>query len=127
MPKSRPPKGKKGNKGRAGGSHAANALGTEVVVEEHGGVPFGIVVLGAFVISLPATMAFVSGTMPFDVACLRFLAALAVTWLLCHLVYAVGSSFLREGAEKVTETTTTQTFGDGGFDPAMFGSSEPRR
>lgn len=125
MPKSRPPKGKKGKKG---GAHAANVAGTEVVVEEHGGVPFGIVVLGAFVISLPATMAFVSGTMPFDVACLRFLAALAVTWLLCHLVYAVGSSFLRQGPEKVTETTTTtQTFGDGGFDPSMFSSGDQHR
>ncbi|WP_226346405.1 hypothetical protein [Agilicoccus flavus] len=122
-PKSRPPKGKKGKKGAKGTAGST----TETVVEETGGVPFGIVVLGAFVMSLPAIMGFVEGTMPFDETCLRFLAALAVAWLLSHLVYAVAASFLKEGPNaKVSETRTTETFSDGGFDPNMFASSEQR-
>lgn len=97
-PKSRPPKAK-GKKGKKGDAAAA----TQTIVEEASGPPFGIIVLFAVVLSMAPLMQFVEGTMAFDGAVLRFLAALAVSWILTNLVYAVAHSF--GGTE--TETTTS--------------------
>lgn len=109
-PKSRPPKSaKKGKKGK----HSAT---TVVVEEEAGGPPFGIVVLFAVVMTIPSFLRFAQSTMKFDETILRFLAALAVSWILVHLVYAVAMSF--SGGEK-TETTTTTTTLDGGYVPPV--------
>lgn len=99
-PKSRPPKAAKGKKGKKG-----KVTSTTVVVEENNGPPFGIVVLIAVVMSIPSITHFVDGTMAFDATVLRFLAALAVSWILVHLVYAVAHSFQSEETT-VTKTTT---------------------
>ena len=99
--KSRPPKTKgKGRKGKKG----AVTTETSTVVEEAYGPPFGVVVLVAIILSIPALLQFVDGTMAFDSTVIRFLLALAVSWILIHLVYTVASSFTKE-----TTTTTTTT------------------
>ncbi|GAB95884.1 hypothetical protein BJY21_000968 [Kineosphaera limosa] len=106
-PKSRPPKAKKkGRKGRKGADEVAE---TTIVIEEPPtGPPFGMIVLLAVVVCLPSLMAFVDGTMAFDAAALRFLAALTVSWLLVNLVYAVAKSFAKP-AEEETSTTTVES------------------
>ncbi len=103
-PKSRPPKtkGRKGKKGRTQESE-----NTIVIEEPPTGPPFGLVVLIALVMSIPSLMSFVDGSMQFDSAALRFLAALAVSWLLVNLVYGVAKSFDKE--ETTTTTTITET------------------
>ncbi len=107
-PKSRPPKtkGGKGKKGRKGSSEH-----TITIEEPPTGPPFGLVVLVALVLSIPPIMQFVDGTMQFDSAALRFLAALAVSWLLINLVYAVAKSFDREETTTTTTTTESLTYG----------------
>ena len=119
--KSRPPKTKgKGRKGKKG----AVTTESSTVVEEAYGPPFGIVVLVAIVLSIPALLQFVDGTMAFDSAAIRFLAALAVSWILIHLVYTVASSFSKE----TTTTTTTTMDSSPGYlnDPnAQFRLSSP--
>lgn len=103
-PKSRPPKtkGRKGKKGRT-----QEPENTIVIEEPPTGPPFGLVVLIALVMSIPSLMSFVDGSMQFDSAALRFLAALAVSWLLVNLVYGVAKSFDKE--ETTTTTTITET------------------
>lgn len=102
-PKSRPPK-TKGRKGKKGRQQSENTI---VIEEPPTGPPFGLVVLIALVLSIPSLMSFVDGTMQFDSAALRFLAALAVSWLLVNLVYGVAKSFEKE--ETTTTTTITET------------------
>lgn len=99
--KSRPPKTK--GKGRKGKKAAVTE--TTAVVEEAYGPPFGVVVLVAIILSIPALLQFVDGTMAFDSTAIRFLLALAVSWILIHLVYSVASSFTKE----TTTTTTTSS------------------
>ncbi len=118
--KSRPPKTKgKGRKGKKG----TVTTETSTVVEEAYGPPFGIVVLVAIVLSIPTLLQFVDGTMAFDSTVIRFLAALAVSWILIHLVYTVASSFSKE-----TTTTKTTTMEQPGYlnDPnAQYRLSTP--
>lgn len=57
------------------------------------GPPFGLVVLIAVVLSIPSLMAFMDGDMSFQNTVIRFLGALAVSWLLVQLVYSVISTF----------------------------------
>ena len=86
--KGRTKKGKgKGKKGAA-----AEGTYTEVVVEEPG-VPFGLVVLIAIVLSLPALAGFMDGTVEFRPAIVRLLGSLLVSWLMCQLVHSVVKSF----------------------------------
>lgn len=118
-PKSRPPetagkKGKKRKKGAKGGSVAAHAV---VVEETASGPPFGIIVLFAVVLSMAPLMQFVEGTMPFDAAVLRFLAALAVSWILTNLVYAVATSFGATETTQPPETPVTGVAFDGAYVP----------
>ncbi len=90
--KSRPPKakGRKGKKAKAAAARAA--------VDSYG-PPFGLIVLIAVVLSIPSLTQFVDGSMAFDSTVLRFMAALAVSWLLINLVYAVAHSFRKEAPE----------------------------
>lgn len=120
--KSRPPK-TKGRKGKKGTEGTATTQ-SSTVVEEAYGPPFGIVVLVAIVLSIPALLQFVDGTMAFDSAAIRFLAALAVSWILIHLVYTVASSF----SQQTTTTKTTSMDSAPGYlnDPnAQFRLSSP--
>lgn len=100
--KSRPPKpGKKAKKGKKGASVDSRVV--EEVVVETVGPPFGLVVLIALVLTIPSLMSFMDGDMTFQSTAMRFLGALAVSWLLVQLVYSVITSFETE------ETTTVVT------------------
>ncbi|GMA41039.1 hypothetical protein [Mobilicoccus caccae] len=112
--KSRPPKGggargKKGRKGKKGSSTTYE----EVIVEESGGLPFGLVVLIALVMTLPTLTAFFDGSLEFRPTVVRLLAALLVSWLLCQLVYSVVKSFGADEEETVRTTETTEDLGYG--------------
>lgn len=102
--KSRPPKAGKGAKGADEGAHSSSGL----VVEESYGPPFGIVVLIALVLSIPSLAQFVEGTLPFDAAALRGIAALAVSWILVHLVHGVASSFETQQSTRRTDADDDQ-------------------
>ncbi|HYO17513.1 MAG TPA: hypothetical protein VES02_02445 [Dermatophilaceae bacterium] len=56
------------------------------------GVPFGVVVLLAAVMSLPTILQMSDSTMAFEDGVTRLLVALGVAWLLTNLVYAVVDS-----------------------------------
>lgn len=105
-PKSRQPKSKK--KGRRGRKKEELSETTIVIEEPPVGPPFGLIVLCALVVSIPSLMAFVDGAMAFDATALRFLAALAVCWLLVNLVYAVAKSFVKEETQESTTRTTVE-------------------
>ena len=117
-PKSRPPKASKSKKGRKGKKGREELSETTIVIEEPApGPPFGMIVLVAVVLSIPPIMQFIDGTMAFDSTALRFLAALAVSWLLINLVYAVAKSFQNEQETTTTTTTTTESMPSYGSDP----------
>lgn len=104
--KSRPPKaGKKGAKGKKGTKGSARNQVVEEVIIEEVGPPFGLVVLIALVLSIPSLMPFMDGDMSFQNTVIRFLGALAVSWLLVQLVYSVISTF---HADEATATVIRQ-------------------
>lgn len=89
--KSPPPDGgkkKKGKKGKKGADSVELEPGQILVVHQEG-VPFLIVVLVAAVLSAPTLLQYVVGSMAFEGVMVRVFAALAVSWLLTHLVYGV--------------------------------------
>lgn len=64
-------------------------VATATVETTRPGVPFGVVVLFAAVMSVPTLVQMAEETMSFDAGVTRLLVALAVAWLLTNLVYAV--------------------------------------
>lgn len=95
----RPEAGAPGRKGSAGG-RAGAAPGAAVRTTEHTteqptkragrvGVPFGVVVLLAAVMSMPTILSMASQAMSFDAGITRLLIALGVAWLLTTLVTSV--------------------------------------
>lgn len=127
-PKSRPPeRGKGGKKGRKGkkGRQASDAseVRYQEIVEERG-VPFGLVVLIAVVMTLPSLTGFFDGTMEFRPVIVRLLAALLVAWLLCQLVYSVIKSFGKEETTVVTENVEERP-ADYGYGDDPYGQDRP--
>jgi|GEM_PF-1662499 len=105
----------RGRKGKKGAS--TEAIYTEVVVEEPG-VPFGLVVLIALVLSLPALVGFMDGTVDFRPAIMRVLGSLMVSWLMCQLVHSVITSFATKEETTVLDTRAEgRDVGDVGDDP----------
>ncbi|WP_313023093.1 hypothetical protein [Mobilicoccus sp.] len=105
----------RGRKGKKGAS--TEAIYTEVVVEEPG-VPFGLVVLIALVLSLPALVRFMDGTVDFRPAIMRVLGSLMVSWLMCQLVHSVITSFATKEETTVLDTRAEgRDVGDVGDDP----------
>lgn len=103
--KSRPDKPAKGGKGKKG---KKNAVASSRVVEEivePSGPPFGMIVLIAVVLSIPSLMRFMDGDMEFRATMVRFLGGLAVSWVLCQLVYSVIASFKTETTTQVEHQT----------------------
>lgn len=127
--KSRPPesgKKSKGKKGRKGKKESSVVV--EEIIEE-GGLPFGLVVLIALMMSLPSLMAFFDGTLDFRPTIVRLLAALLVSWLLVALVHSVFQSFGKPAVEekitRVEETTQFDGYGGppgGGYGQEPYGS-----
>ena len=111
-----PDAGGKGRKKKGKKGAPTEGTYTEVVVEE-GGVPFGLVVLIALVLSLPALVGFMDGTVEFRPAVVRLLGSLLVSWLMCQLVYSVVASF----GHKEEETTIIDTRADPTAPPPGFG------
>lgn len=114
--------GKGRKKGKGKGKKGAKTEGTytEVVVEE-AGVPFGLVVLIALVLSLPSLVGFMDGTIEFRPAIMRLLGSLLVSWLMCQLVYSVVKSFGTKEETTVIDTRTETTGPPGGFGEDPYG------
>ncbi|MDO5628646.1 MAG: hypothetical protein Q4G43_10030 [Mobilicoccus sp.] len=117
--KSRPPKADKKKKGKKG-KKSETTIVEEVIVEEPG-LPFGVVVLIALVMSLPSLMGFFDGALAFRPMMVRLLAALLVSWLLCYLVWSVFGLFHSPVDEE--KTSTTETTYEGMRDP--YGTADP--
>ena len=99
-------KGKKDKKGKKGRRGKKGAEVTTIIIEEKPDVPpFGISVLFATVLSIPAIIKYTDGSMAFDAMILRYLAALVISWALVNLVYGVAKSF-RVTNETTVEATT---------------------
>lgn len=97
------PKDKKGKKGKKGRKKKDNV--TTIIIEEKPDLPpFGISVLFATIMAMPAILQYVDGAMAFDAMILRCLAALVIAWGLVNLVYGITKSFRPE-----TETTMDAT------------------
>lgn len=78
----------------------AGPVGAATIETARAGVPFGVVVLVAAVMSIPTILQMTDETMSFDGGVTRLLIALAVAWLLSNLVYAVIDG-MRPGVEQV--------------------------
>lgn len=82
---------------------------TTTVETSRPGVPFGVVVLLAAVMSISTILQMADETMTFDAGATRLLIALAVAWLLTNLVYAVVDGMRPDvGAVDVTVETATE-------------------
>lgn len=101
-------KGTKGTRGR--GDDVSTAQRTLVVETQPPGVPFPIVVLLAAVISLPSLANYTAGGLQFDALMVRVLAALAVSWLLSTLVYAVFESMRPPEVTAVLDLPAEEAF-----------------
>jgi hypothetical protein len=114
--KSRQPEGsgkadKKGKKAKKGKGADADAAQRRLVVESRPqGVPFPIVVLLAAVMTLPSVTNYMGGGLEFDALMVRALAALAVSWLLAGLVYAVFESMRPTEVTAVVELPPEQAY-----------------
>ncbi len=81
-------------------AQAGAPVATATVETTRQGVPFGVVVLFAAVMSVPTILQMAEETLSFDAGITRLLVALAVAWLLSNLVYAVIDG-MRPAAEHV--------------------------
>ncbi|MCA0437373.1 MAG: hypothetical protein M9891_00245 [Austwickia sp.] len=86
--------GKKGKGKKGKGAKGSPTAGQRSLVVESRppGVPFPVVVLLTAVISLPTVANYLAGGLRFDAMIIRVMAALAVSWLLSSLVFAVVES-----------------------------------
>ncbi|MBW3083909.1 hypothetical protein KEM60_00091 [Austwickia sp. TVS 96-490-7B] len=101
--------GKKGRRGKKG--QAEEGTRAQLVVETAPeGVPFAVVVLLAMVMCLPSLSTYQAGGLAFDALMMRVFAALAVAWLLSHLVYAVVEAVRPPKVEAVVEIPPEQAF-----------------
>ncbi|GAB77776.1 hypothetical protein SAMN05421595_0278 [Austwickia chelonae] len=101
-------KKKRGRRGRKGEPEVARA---HLVVDPGPqGVPFAVVVVVAALMSLPTVSMYMSGGLRFDAMMVRVLAALAVSWLLSNLVYAVFDSMRPKEVKAVVELPPEQAF-----------------
>lgn len=86
--------------------HQSVPVATATVETTRPGLPFGIVVLFAAVMSIPTILQMADETMSFDAGIVRLLVALAVAWLLSYLVHAVIDA-MRPDVEEVDVTVET--------------------
>ncbi|WP_116115039.1 hypothetical protein [Austwickia chelonae] len=101
-------KKKRGRRGRKDEDQVARA---QLVVDPGPqGVPFAVVVVVAALMSLPTVSMYMSGGVRFDAMMVRILAALAVSWLLSNLVYAVFESMRPKEVKAVVELPPEQAF-----------------
>lgn len=98
-------KGKKGKKGQP-----VTGQRQLVVESQPEGVPFAIVVLLAAVMSMPSVANYVAGGLAFDALMVRVMAALAVSWLLSQLVYAVFEAMRPPEVTAIVELPPEEAF-----------------
>jgi hypothetical protein len=70
--------------------------------------PFGLIVAIAVVLAAPTVMMSLDGAIPFDAAVVRFLAALAVSWLLTNLVLGVARAMMAPRDRDLEEPDVSQ-------------------
>lgn len=103
--------GKRGRKGKRGAKGAPETAGRQLVVEtQPEGVPFAVVVLFAALMSVPSVLQYLDSALAFDAMMVRIFAALAVAWLLSHLVYAVFESMRPPEVSAVLELPPEQAY-----------------
>ncbi len=98
-------KRKKGKKGKSSTGEAKL-----VVSSKPEGVPFSVVVLMAAALSLPSVSVYLGGGLAFDALMMRVFAALAVSWLLSQLVYAVFEWMRPSEVQAVVELPPGEAF-----------------
>lgn len=104
-------KGKRGKKGKKRGKGEPEAVGRQLVIETRPeGVPFAVVVLFAALMSVPSVLQYLESALAFDAMMVRIFAALAVAWLLSHLVYAVFESMRPPEVSAVLDLPPEQAY-----------------
>lgn len=110
QPRDAAPRGKKKGKGKRG-ADPGGPQGNGVTPTRPTGVPFAVVVFLAGALAMPSINNHLAGGLAFDALMLRVFAALAVAWLLSHLVYGVFLAMRPDGsvAAPVGEVTASRS------------------
>lgn len=126
-------KKKKRGRRNKGGDEESTGRAQMVVETRPPGVPFAVIVLVAAAMSSPSISLFLADGLRFDALMVRVFAALAVSWLLANLVWAVFDSMRPPETKALVELPPDQAFealtagrNNGGDDlTADFGQGEP--